>query len=160
MKIERLEYGDDPDSDFPEEFDSFKVFTVWSEPDINIVENEFPVEYKDFEELDSGKGAKRLAVAVEYSMHQGGYFFIETPNPDTEWLNRVWEHLKELGWQGYSFNDIRSNCRGHIKVIKRKDYSAVIDKKNEKIFHNRAKPKGAGAVDDLDNFWDRAEKGS
>lgn len=158
MKIERLEYGDEPDSEHPEDFDSFKVYAVWSDPDIKIEDSDVPIDYKDLEEVDSSKKAKRLAVAVEFSMHQGGYFFIEKPNPTTEWLNKVWDLLQELGWQGYSFNEIRSNCRENIKIIRYGDYTAVIDREKGKVFHNRAKPKGAGAIEDLENFRARPEK--
>ena len=158
MKIERLEYGDDPDTEYPEDFNSFKVYAVWSDPDIKIEDSDVPIEYKDLEEVDGNKEAKRLSVAVEFSMNQGGYFFIETPNPTTEWLNKVWELLQEKGWQGYGFNEIRNGCRGCIKVIRRKDYTALIDKEKKKVFHNRDMPRGAGAIDDLEDFWARPDK--
>jgi hypothetical protein len=113
VKIERLEYGDDPEVEYSEDFDSFKVYEVWSEPDVEFVDGE-GLEVDELGEEEVDEHSKRLAVAVEFSMHQGGYFFIETPNPNTEWLKKVWELLQETGWQGYSFNEIRGNCRGQM----------------------------------------------
>ena len=32
MRVETLEYGDNPKSEYPEDWNSFKVLTVWSQP--------------------------------------------------------------------------------------------------------------------------------
>lgn len=155
MDVRTLEYGDDPEADYPEDFDSFKIFEVWSDPDIKVEDKDIPIEYEDLEEVDSSKESKRLAIAVEFSMHQGGYFFIETPSPNPDWLNKVWKLLQDNGWQGHSFNEIRSNCREQIKLIRRKSYIAVIDEQSGKAFHNRGKLQGSGTVEDIGDFLDK-----
>ena len=154
MRVERLEYGDDPKAEYPEDFNSFKVYEIWSEPDVKIKDGD----YEDLEEIDRSKESKRLAVAVEFSTQQGGYFFIEKQYPSPKWMNKVWKLLKEENWQGYSFNEIRGGCRRQIKVIKRKNYTAVIDKEKGKVLHNRGKKQGSGTVEKLENFWARPDE--
>ncbi|MFB6100807.1 MAG: hypothetical protein ABEK16_06070 [Candidatus Nanohalobium sp.] len=103
MKVETLEYGDDPEKEYREDFNSFKVFTVWSEPDVKITDDSVPVKSEDLEEKDSSREAKRLVTAVEFPITVSGYFYVERPNPTPDWLEKIFDLLKEEGWQGHSF---------------------------------------------------------
>ncbi|MFB6216688.1 MAG: hypothetical protein ABEJ72_06950, partial [Candidatus Aenigmatarchaeota archaeon] len=97
-------------------------------------------------------------MAVEFSEDRGGYFFIERADPSPEWIKNAWNLLRENGWQGFSFDEIRGNCRGVVKVLEDEDYTAVIDKARKKVFHNRGLPEGVGDIDKLEEFWDETEK--
>lgn len=149
MEVKVLEYGDDPKSEYPEDFNSFKVMTVWSEPETESVD-EIPSDKEIYESSkESPIEPKRLVTAVEFHIGEGGYFFIEKPQPNPTWLNKVFDLLMEEGWQGHSFKEIRSNCRGNIEVQDAEDYTAVIDHDRELVFHNRDVPKGSGRKTDL-----------
>jgi len=43
MNVKILEYGDDPSYEYPEDFNSFKVYEVWSEPGIKTEPDGGPV---------------------------------------------------------------------------------------------------------------------
>lgn len=152
MRVEVLEYGDDPERDFQEDSESFKVFTVWSEPVTESVD-EIPASAEIHESPEkSTVEPKRLVTAVEFGIHKGGFFFIETPNPNPEWMNKVFNLLEEEGWMGYSFNEIRGSCRGEIEVLGKEEYTAVIDEKGGKVYHNQGKRRGDGEVEDIEEF--------
>ncbi|QGA80044.1 hypothetical protein [Candidatus Nanohalobium constans] len=133
MRVETLEYGDDPSDEYPEDWNSFKIFTVWSEP-------------------DSEENSKRLATCVEFHITKGGYFFIERPEPGPDWLCKIFEMLKREGWQGHSLHEMRVECRGEIEIEEGDDWTAVIDNKKERAFHNRGKRKGSGKIERLEEF--------
>jgi len=82
----------------------------------------------------------------------GGYFFVERPEPTPRWLNKVFDLLYDEGWQGHFFNEIRVDCRGEIKVVRREDFTAVIDERKGKVFHNSGMRKGSGKIEDLEEF--------
>lgn len=151
MRVERLEYGDKP-GEYQEDFNSFKVYEVWSEPVVESHDS-LPANTTIYESpSESPVEPKRLVVAVEFPMGYGSYFFIETPKPNPDWLNKVFDLLSEYGWQGHAFETIRNQCRREIAVIERKSYTAVIDRKEGKVYHNFNKRKGAGKTDDLEVF--------
>lgn len=152
MRVEKFEYGGDPEADYPEHWDSFKIYEVWSEPVVEDHED-LPANTTIYESpSESPLDPKRLVVAVEFSLRQGSYFYIETPRPAPEWIKKVFELLREEGWQGHSFECIRNNCRGEIFVINRKTYTAVIDMKEEMALHNYKKSKGGGVTEELESF--------
>jgi hypothetical protein len=151
MRVKRLEYGDER-GEYSEDFNSFKIYEVWSEPVVKSHES-LPVNTTIYESpSESPVDEKRLVVAVEFPMSYGSYFFIETPEPNPGWLEKVFDLLKEKGWQGHAFEDIRNQCRGQITVIRREGYTAVIDRKKQKVYHNYEKPKGSGEKTDLGVF--------
>lgn len=154
MRVEVLEYGDNPEDEYPEDFNSFKIMTVWSEPDIKVEGEGVPIEYEDLEEKDGSKAEKRLVTAVEFHIHEGGYLFIERPEPTPGWMNKVFELLREEDWQGHAFKEIRVGCRRDIEIEKGENYTAVIDHKNETVYHNRGVPQGSGKKVDLEE-WGR-----
>ncbi len=152
MRVKILEYGDAPERDFQEDAESFKVMTVWSEPVTESVD-QVPAAAEIHESPEkSTVEPKRLVTAVEFGIHKGGYFFIETPNPNPEWLNRVFDLLKDEGWMGYRFNEIRGNCRGEIEVLDKEEFTAVIDEKTGKVLHNGGLSKGDGKIEVLEDF--------
>lgn len=151
MRVERLEYGDEQ-GEYREDFNSFKIYEVWSEPVVESHDS-LPANTTIYESpSESPVESKRLVVAVEFPMSYGSYFFIETPKPDPEWMNKVFDLLRENGWQGHSFEEVRNQCRGLITVVKRETYTAVIDKEKAKVYHNCGKPKGAGETTRLEAF--------
>lgn len=155
MRVEVLEYGDDPERGFQEDAESFKVMTVWSEPVTESVD-QIPATAEIHESPEkSTVEPKRLVTAVEFGIHKGGFFFIETPNLNPEWLNKVFDLLKDEGWMGYGFNEIRGNCRVEIEVLDEEDFTAVIDEKTGKVFHDRGLSKGDGKVESLEKFRDK-----
>jgi len=157
MRVQRLEYGDEP-GEYNEDFNSFKVYEVWSEPVVESNDS-LPANTTIYESpSESPVEPKRLVVAVEFPITFGSYFFIETPKPNPEWINKVFDLLKEKGWQGHAFEVIRNQCRGQITVIKRKTYTAVIDRKEGKVYHNSDKQKGAGKTEELKGFEPEACK--
>lgn len=152
MRVEVLEYGDNPESEYPEDFNSFKVMTIWSEPETEAI-SEIPSETEVYESPEESPiEPKRLVTAVEFHMGEGGFFFIERPMPDPNWLNKVFDLLREKGWEGYSFQEIRGNCRGDIEIINKDDYTAVIDRKKNMVLHDRDLPKGSGRKEDLEEW--------
>lgn len=149
-----LEYGDDPEFKYREDFNSFKIMTVWSQPEVKSVD-ELPADLEIHESPEeSPLEPKRLVTAIEFSITKGGYLFIETPGPHPDWINRVFSLLREEGWQGHSFNEIRVDCRGDIEIEKAEDYTAVIDRQEGKVFHNRGVRKGSGKMESLEE-WER-----
>jgi len=150
MRVEKLVYGDDPEAEYPEDFNSFKVFTVWSEPGIVSEPDGGPVGTRD---EDTESQGKRLATAVEFPMTVGSYFFVERSEPGPEWLCKVFQLLKDEGWQGHSFSEFRVNCRGEIRIEEGENWTAVIDKNKGNVFHNQNKRQGDGDITDLES-WD------
>lgn len=149
MRVEKLVYGDDPTSEYPEDFNSFKIFTVWSEPDIVSEPDDGPVETRD---QDTESQEKRLVTAVEFPVTVGSYFFVERPEAGPDWLCKAFKLLKDEGWQGHSFKDFRVECRGEIEIEDGESWTAVIDRKTGKVFHNRDKRQGAGEMEELESF--------
>lgn len=152
MRVEVLEYGESEEFEHPEHWNSFKIMTVWSEPDIKVTNDEIPMEYEDLEEKDSSEYEKRLVTAVEFSIQNGGYLFIERPDPTPGWMNRVFELLREEGWQGHAFNEIRVGCRGDIEIEEGEDWTAVIDHRNGVVFHNKELTKGGGEKTGIEDW--------
>jgi hypothetical protein len=152
MRVEILEYGDNPERDFQEDAESFKVMTVWSEPVTKSVD-QIPATAEIHESPEKSTiDPKRIVTAVEFGISQGGFFFIETPRPNPDWLNKVFGLLKDEGWMGYRFNEIRGGCRGGVEVLDEDEFTAVIDHRNQNVFHNRGQRKGEGEVEDVEDF--------
>jgi hypothetical protein len=152
VRVEVLEYGGDPEMEYPEHWNSFKIMTVWSEPEMESVGHipHTAVVYESPER--SPLESRRLAVAVEFSMDEGGYLFVESPGPDPGWLNRVFDALREEGWQGFNFRQLRIDCRGDIEVLEEEEFTAVIDTREGRVFHNRGVQRGSGVVEDLSEW--------
>lgn len=152
MKVKIHEYGDDPESDYPEDFNSFKVMTIWSEPDVRVNNDSVPLETEDLEKKDSSEHSKRLMTAVEFDSARGGYVFVEKPGPTPSWLSKAFDLLQEKGWQGYGFRELRAGCRGDIDIVTTEDFTAVIDREGEKVFHNEDSSTGSGEITRLDEW--------
>jgi hypothetical protein len=152
MEVKVLEYGDDPERDFQEDAESSKIMTVWSEPVTESVD-QIPSSTDIYESAETSTlEPKRLITAVEFGIHKGGFFFIETPKPNPDWLNNVFELLNEEGWIGYGFNEIRGSCRDKIKILDEEDFTAVVDKKKGRVYHNKGMRKGRGKIENIEEF--------
>lgn len=152
MKVKRLEYGFEDEELQDENWNSFKVYSIWSQPDIKITFDGVPIEYEDLEEKDSSEESKRLAVVVEFDVSKGGYLFIERPDPGPAWIKRIFELLKDEGWQGHSFKEIKTNCRDQIELETNEKWTAVKDTQSGSVYHNRDVSDGSGKIETIDKF--------
>lgn len=152
MRVEIHEYGDDPEAEYPEDFNSFKVMSIRSEPDIRVENDSIPLETEDLEEKDSAEHSKRLLTAVEFDSSRGGYIFVEKPVPTPGWLKKAFDLLREEGWQGYGFREFRVGCREDIEIVTTEDFTAVIDREKEKVYHNKDSPIGSGDITSLKDW--------
>ncbi|WEL19173.1 hypothetical protein [Candidatus Nanohalococcus occultus] len=152
MRVKTHVYGFENEELQTEDFNSFKIYSVWSEPDIRVENDSIPMEVTDLEEKDDGEGAKRLVTAIEFGHMTGGYFFVERPKPSPSWITKVFGLLREEGWQGHYLNEMRVDCRGDIEIRNTEEYTAVIDRAAERVFHNRGTGDGAGKIENLSEF--------
>ena len=86
---------------------------------------------------------------MELPGYEGYFIFIEKPSPGPDWIEKILKMLKEEGWEGKPFKDFRINCRGE-----RERLTTVIDKKEDRVFHNQDMRKGSGKVENLNEFGD------